>query len=423
MIGRGVLARAQLRVTEWLPDGLFSARDDRLSPIPETFDQSDAALARSWLRRSARAREDLPHEFAHAFAAWNGSRHAFAFAAGRVALSACISALGLEPGDEVIVPGYTCVVVPNAFSFAGVRVVYADIELDTYGLDADSALRRLTPKTRAILLHHLYGLVCRDYERVLTLARERNLKVIEDCCHATGAEYQGQKVGNRGDVAFYSSEQSKVFNTIMGGIAVTNDAAIARGLETYYQRAEAPRDGWAHRLLRNVLLSYHLRRNPKRTVQSGPARVLYGPDPFISISADELAGRRPPDYAQRMAGPIAALGLHQLRKIDGFNETRRRWAEVWQRWCTRRGYRPATVIPGSRPVFLRYPVLVEPEKKADTRWARQELQVELGNWFATHLHPVDRPVEGCPNAALAVRRCVNLPCGVTRDARLDSQFA
>lgn len=70
------------------------------------------------------------------------------------------------------------------------------------------------------MLHHLYGLVCRDYELILQIAKEYDLWVIEDCAHATGAEYKGRKVGNYGHVAFYSSEQSKVFTTIQGGMAV-----------------------------------------------------------------------------------------------------------------------------------------------------------------------------------------------------------
>src|SRR3989304_4500748 len=128
----------------------------------------------------------------------NVSRHAFAFLGGRVALSACIHALGLAPGDEVILPGYTCVVVPNAFHYAGVRTVYADIELETYGLDAARAEEKITPNTRAILLHHMYGLVCRDYEDILALARRRGIRVIEDCAQSTGAGFGCAKGGDRG---------------------------------------------------------------------------------------------------------------------------------------------------------------------------------------------------------------------------------
>ena len=186
-----------------------------------TLDMSDVEIARDWLsRRRQWCDTNVIAEFETAFAAWNGSMFAYSFMGGRVALSAALYALDLQPGDEVIVPGYTCVVVPNALRYAGVEPVYCDIELDTWGPDAESLEARVTPRTRAVLIHHLYGLVCRDYDAILRFARSRGLHVIEDCAHATGAVYQGVRVGNRGDIGFFSSEQSKVFNTSQGGMAV-----------------------------------------------------------------------------------------------------------------------------------------------------------------------------------------------------------
>src|SRR6185369_9477098 len=159
-----------------------------------TLEEDDVELARTLLRnRCGWLMEEPVRLYEAEFARWNGSSHAFAFMGGRVALSACIHALGLRVGDEVILPGYTCVVVPNAFDYARIKTVYADIELETYGLDADRLAEKFTSNTRAILLHHLYGLVCRDFEKVLDLSRSHGLKVMEDCAHATGAEFRGKK--------------------------------------------------------------------------------------------------------------------------------------------------------------------------------------------------------------------------------------
>jgi len=89
---------------------------------------------------------------------------------------------------------------------------------------------KIAPRTRAILLQHLYGLVCRDYDEILDLAKRHGLAVIEDCAHATGARHQGVRVGNRGDLAVYSSEQSKIFNTIQK-FANTTAATIPIGMD------------------------------------------------------------------------------------------------------------------------------------------------------------------------------------------------
>ena len=348
------------------------------------------------------------------FARWNGSEYAFAFMAGRVALSACIYALALKPGDEVILPAYTCVVVANAFKYAGIKTVYCDIELDTYGLDIQQLEDKVTFKTRAVLLQHLYGVVCRDYEAILGFAKRNKLKVIEDCAHATGAEYKGIKVGNRGDVAFYSSNRSKVFTTIEGGIAVTNHEAINKRLQTFYNRAILPNENLINKLLHNVFLDYYSFKHPRRSVLEKCIWIQYGDKYHVSTSDEEQSGEYPPNYIARMPAPIAALGLNQLRKIDKYNDLRRQTAKRWDGWCEKNNYRKPLVIADSTPVFLRYPVLIEPEKKADTAWAVKELGVELGVWFVSNLHPTKLTVSGCPNAEMAVKQCVNFP-GVCLD--------
>jgi len=376
-----------------------------------TLDRDDVEIARLWLRdRSGWGDPGLTAQLEADFSRWNGSRHAHAFLGGRVALSACIDALQLAPGDEVILPGYTCVVVPNALRYAGVRTVYADIELDTYGLDAARAEERITPKTRAILLQHLYGLVCRDYDDILHLARRRGLRVIEDCAHATGAEFRGSKVGNRGDVGLYSFEQSKVMNTVMGGMAVTNDDALGVRLRDFFRRAPLPDDDWIDRQLHTLLLNYYRFKHPRRWLFGERAQKRYGSKEIISTSEEEERGLRPPHYGRKMPAPIAAVGLNQLKKIDSYNERRRQTARRWDRWCEENGYRKPLVVEGSIPVFLRYPVMVEPARKRDLSWAEETLGVAPGVWFSSNIHPADVRVEGCPNADEAVQRCINLPC-------------
>lgn len=375
-----------------------------------TFERDDVKLVRNLLKDRSGWYDEAPvRHYETEFARWNGSRNAYSFMGGRVALSACIHALGLQPGDEVILPGYTCVVVPNAFHYAGVKTIYADIELETYGLDADRFAEKITPKTRAVLLHHLYGLVCRDYQRILDIARNRNLKVIEDCAHATGAEFKGTKVGNRGDLGFYSSEQSKIWNTIQGGMAVANDDGLAERIKNFQKRAIFPDPDRIDRLLHNVLLNYYQFKHPQRWWGGDVAEYLYGVKRQISTTDEEMAGIKPEQYGQKMPAAIAALGLNQLRKIDRFNRLRVENARRWDRWCDENGYRKPLVIEKSKPVFLRYPVLVEAEKKANPSWAVGSLNITPGVWFLTNIHPAPMPVEDCPNANGAVKQCINFP--------------
>jgi len=375
-----------------------------------TLDRDDLLIAKSQLNdRENWFAHDIVKEYENEFAKWNGSKYAFAFMGGRVALSACIYALNLKPDDEVILPGYTCVVVPNAFHFAGVKTVYSDIELDTYGLDASLIEEKITSKTKVILLHHLYGIVCRDYEQIIKIAKRHNLYVIEDCSPSTGAVFNNKKVGNLGDVAIYSSEQSKVFTTIQGGMAVTNDDLLAERLKEYYDQAGYPDEELIDKQLQSVMINYYSYKDSQRWWKGELIRLLYRNKIIISTTKEEEQGIKPHYYGKKMPSPIAAIGLNQLKKIDLYNEQRRQTAKKWDKWCDNNGYKKPLIIQNSVPVYLRYPVMVEPEKKSDTSWAYKELGVSLGVWFVSNIHPASWRVEGCPNADRAVKQCVNFP--------------
>lgn len=375
----------------------------------QTLDLDDVKIAREYLhgRRSfADARPVV--EFQERFARWNGSKHAFAFTSGRAALSGCIEALGLRPGDEAVIPGYTCVVVPNAFDFAGVNLRFADIELDTFGLDVADVERKLTDRTKVLLIHHLFGLVCRDYDKLIALARSRGIAVIEDCAHSTGTRYRGVRVGNLGDVAFYSSEQSKIFNTTNGGVAVTNDPVLGERLKRLWEETAFPDEERQRDLLTTLVTNYYVHKSPHRSWMGDWVKVLNRDHMIVSTTKEEERGIKPAHYHRRMAPGSAAVGLNQLAKLDRLNAERRRAADYWRLHPALRAYQHPVVLPDSEPTYLRYPILGPPELKHTSDWS-DALGVESGGWFASNIHPVPRTVPDCPNADLAVARCANLP--------------
>jgi dTDP-4-amino-4,6-dideoxygalactose transaminase len=260
------------------------------------------------------------------------------------------------------------------------------------------------------LLHHLYGLVCRDFEAILEIARRRGLAVVEDCAHAAGATWRGRRVGTWGDLAFYSSEASKVFCTVQGGIAATGDDGLAERLREWQERAPFPAAERTRGLLRTLRLRYAQCKHPQRRWRRHLAEARYGADRLASTSEDECRGRRPEHYGERLPAPLAAIGLTQLAKVDAYNQERRATAALWSDWCRQRGLPTPRVLPGSEPVFLRYPVLVEPARKRDLAWALGELGLRPGRWFESQLHPSAQLVEGCPNGRRAAEGCINLPC-------------
>ena len=375
-----------------------------------TLDEDDLALAAALLADRREWTATAPVDaFERQFAAWNGSRAAFAFASGRIALRAAVDALGLQPGDEVVLPGYTCVVVPNALGAAGVRPVYADIELDTYGLDKDALRRALTPRTKAVLVHHLYGYVSRDLDAVLEIAKARGLRVIEDCAQAAGAIYQGRHVGNFGDVAIFSGDPSKPFDCVQGGLATANDDELIARLTAVRRVAPTQDEATIANRLANVSLNYALSKDPRRWWNGELVWLRRGDEYFVGIPDAETAGAPPRDAGCRMSAPLARLASNQLGKLDYYNGRRRANAERWDAWCDANRFARPLVLSESTPMCLRYPVLVTPEMKRDIRWAYRSLGVIPGTWFVTHRHPAPGVLPDVPNATRAVEQCINFP--------------
>jgi len=164
--------------------------------------------------------------FEEEFARYLGCRYAVAVANGTVALELALRAAGIGPGDEVVVPARTFIASASSVALCGATPVVADIDRSTQNLTAGTIERVLSSRTRAIIAVHLGGWPC-DMDSILALARDRGLKVIEDCAQAHGAMFKGRKVGSIGDVAAFSFCQDKIMSTGgEGGMITTNDAAI-----------------------------------------------------------------------------------------------------------------------------------------------------------------------------------------------------
>jgi len=163
----------------------------------------------------------LASDFAHEFAAYHGAKYGCCVANGTIALVVALQAAGIKFGDEVIVPAYTWDGTAAAVLFAGGIPVFADIDPETYCLNAESARHAITPRTRAIIPVHL-AMRFADMDALLRLAAEHKLVVIEDCAHVHGGEYKGRGAGSMGDLGAFSFQSSKIMTAGEGGIVVTS---------------------------------------------------------------------------------------------------------------------------------------------------------------------------------------------------------
>lgn len=195
-------------------------------------------------------------EFEKEYAAWVGTRYAVALANGTLALDVALHALGIGPGDEVVVTPRTFIASVSCVVNAGATPVFADVDTDSGNLSAETIARVLTPRTRAVICVHLAGWPC-DMDPIMALAAQHGLKVIEDCAQAHGARYKGRSVGSIGHVGAWSFCQDKIMTTGgEGGMVTTNDEALWRSMWSFkdhgksyaaiYEREHPPGFRWLH---------------------------------------------------------------------------------------------------------------------------------------------------------------------------------
>ena len=408
-----------LRNTDCAARGLATATLPRpavprhVAQLGGTTTLGDCLLALRYLANPGRMiRGPVIAEYERAFARRIGVAHASSFAAGRIGLYGLLRALGIGAGDEVLLQVPTHIVVPNAIRFAGARPVYVDCRLDDYNMDLEQAEQRITPRTKAIVLQHTFGLPA-DLGAALDLARRHGLVVIEDCVHALGATYGGRPIGSFGRAAFFSTEETKTISSTMGGMVVTDDAELAARMRAFQASCAWPRADLTARYVWKFLVYYVLTEPPIHRY----FRALYElvgrrhplPKPVVDV---ELRGERPTDYEQRLSNVQAALALHQLRRLDANLAHRRRLAALYEARLTGLGFDTPRTPAKADPAFVRYPVWVEDRPAALRAAGRYGV---LGTWFTSVLEEAVSPDHGgyvpgsCPRAEAAARHLVNLP--------------
>jgi len=356
--------------------------------------------------------------------------YAFSFNGARVALRAILEAMDIGTGDDVILPGYTCVVVPNAILFRKANPVYVDIEKNKYSFSTEQFLKNLTNKTKAVIIQYTYGIVPDNVEAIIQLARERNIKVIEDCAPALGAEYKGKKVGTLGDAAIFSTEQTKCISTQFGGIAVTNDSQIGERLAKIQRSLPFPENNQIRLRLFQFIFNY-FNWHPSLSSWFKPinSKIQSIFDLYIqNMNEEELSCIESPKHYSRMPNALASLGIRQLKNIDRYNEHRRTIAEIYN------GILPSytrILENGCKHTYLRYPVLISADRDFVLNKASAD-GIPLGEWFNSVIHPKGVPINklmykpgSCPQAEKVADKVINLPTNphiTIRDAEKIGNF-
>lgn len=321
--------------------------------------------------------------FERAFAEFVGAAHAVAVSSGTAALHAALHALGIGPGDEVIVPPLTFAASANCVVYQGGTPVFADVEPETLLLDPLQVEAKITSRTKAIVAVDYAGQPC-DYAALTDIARRHGLAVVADACHSVGGSYHGRAVGTLGDLTAFSFHPVKHMTTGEGGMITTNEAERARRL----------------RIFRNHGISTDHRQRAER------GGFYYE---MVTLG-----------YNYRITDFQCALGRSQLGKLPGFVRRRRELAALYDA--------ALTAFPCATPVATRsdlvsayhlYPVqfdLTALGLSQDTLYAAlraENIGVNV-HYLPVHLHPYYRKRFGtgpglCPVAEAAYARLITLP--------------
>ena len=251
--------------------------------------------------------------FANRFSA----KKAFSFWKGRVALYAILKSLSVGEGDEVILPGYTCVMDVNPIKYCGAKPVYVDIEPDTFNMNVDLLEDKITSNTRVIIAQHTYGYVC-DMDRILEIADRKGVIVIEDCCLCVGSAYKGKLAGTFAKAAYFSGQWNKSFTTGLGGMLTTNDQDLSAALTELCGKELCRPSAREVFMLFAQLAVYRTFIYPRTTALAQSLfRWLTKKGIVVgSSSTAEFEPKIAPDFFKAMSNVQVRSGLRQLNKLD-----------------------------------------------------------------------------------------------------------
>ena len=351
-----------------IPYCLPSIDDDEISEVVKT-------LKSDWLTMGPKT-----IEFERIISEYTGAKHTVAVNSCTAALHLSLIASGVGKGDEVITTPFTFAATGNTIIHAGAKPVFVDIKKDTYNIDPKKIEDVITPKTKSIIPVHYAGQPC-DMESIMKIAEDYNLLVIEDAAHAIGAEYNGKKIGTIGHATCFSFYATKNMTTGEGGAITTDNDKLADRLRTLRLHG-INKDAWNR----------------------------YSAEGSWYYEIEECG------WKYNMTDLQAALGIHQIKKLDEFNNTRRRYTNIYNEIF---GKIDELIIPYEKSnvkhAYHLYPILL---KNLDRNlFINKMTEKGIGcsvHFIPLHLHPFYRNKFGFkigqfPNAEFVYEHEVSLP--------------
>ncbi len=342
-------------------------------------------------------------------------KHAFAFNSAR----SCLMAIAENLKGDVLLQAFTCNAASNPLRWLKLNPVYVDVG-DDFNIDIQDLRGKITAQSKVLMVQHTFGIPA-NMEEIVKVAKDNNLILIEDCAHSLGAEYNGKKLGTFGKAAFFSFSRDKIISSVYGGMVITNDDEMAERIAKFQERIGYPSLFWIkqqllHPIFMNLLIL------PTYRVIGKYILVFLQSVKLLSKAVHwrEKVGDIPSYFPRRMPNALAILAQKQFKKLERFNDHRRKIAQFY--FNNLKGFQLPKVSQNAKPVFLRFPVKHSQAHKIIREcWNNNIL---IGDWYASPIAPDDTDlgklgyeIGSCPNAERLSKITLNLPTHINISER------
>jgi len=342
----------------------------------------------------------------------------FLYWKGRVALYAILKAMGVKEGDEIILPAFTCVVVPNAILYLGAKPVYVDISPENFNINISLLENAITRKTKGIICQNTFGLSS-NIEQMIQIANRNGLFTLEDCTHGFGGYYNDRPNGSYCDAAFYSTQWNKPFSTGIGGFLVVNNTEMINEVKQLEFKKANPTITDKFVLAFLLLFNRYFVNRYTYWTMIKFYRFLSMNNLIIgSNQGDELSGINiPKNYFKDISSIQVNAGIKHLRQLENVNKLRKRNAVAYTQFLKSKSKIYVKENLFDNHLFLKYPLLVK-ERDSFLELAEKE-KIALGDWFLSPLHPIKGNLElwhfnseSFPLGTSISNKIVNLPTDI-----------
>jgi dTDP-4-amino-4,6-dideoxygalactose transaminase len=387
------------------------------------LEKDDLELTKELLNKGSKDK-DVDLKLEKAFKEYLNTDNIYFTNTGRTAFFLILKTLGIQGGDEVITQSFSCMAASQPILWVGAKPVYADISKDSFNIDWEDIKKKITEKTKAIVVQHLFGEPLNIKRQIEELNKDRKNKIflIEDCAHALGADLDGNKVGSYGDFAYYSFSQDKGISCVQGGAVVCNNDEFKEILKDNYNKLSPIPDEEVKYLLR-----YRLAWNKIKSLYSIPSikskfsfgKLLILIYRKLGIIKPQVDINKAMDIQTfQMSGAQKMLLLNQIQKIEKYNTHRKEIANIYNETLQ------SDLRYNKNSIYLRYPILIEnPE---EVRVILRNNHVIVGNWYNHPIYPEGVNMDefgykyDCPIAETKAKYVLNLPTNiaVTREGAI-----